>query len=97
MGTLRELETYKGAQDWEWRLRLDSAIEAAEAIGYMDEQTRRTYLRRVQGFSWREIAKKQGVSVNTAIKSYSRGLARVRERMLSKPIESQSGDRPPIE
>lgn len=95
VGTLRELETYEGAQDWEWRLRVDSAIEAAEAIEYMDEPTRRTYLRRMQGFSWREIAKKQGVNVNTAIKTYSRGLERVRERMLSKPSGSQSGNRPP--
>lgn len=93
-GTLRELESYEGAQDWEWRLRIDNTIQAAEAIGYMDERTRRTYLRRMQGFSWKVIAKKQGVSVNTAIKSYSRGLARVRERMVSKPNESQSeGDR----
>lgn len=94
VGTLRELESYEGAQDWEWRLRLDNTIQAAEAIGYMDEQTRRTYLRRMQGFSWREIARKQGVSVNTAIKTYSRGLARVRERMLSKPNEiPPEGDR----
>lgn len=94
LANLAEVESLKAAQDWEWPLRLENAIQAKEAIGYMDEQTRRTYLRRMQGFSWKVIAKKQGVSVNTAIKSYSRGLARVRERMLSKPNESQSeGDR----
>ncbi|HEV2416416.1 MAG TPA: sigma-70 family RNA polymerase sigma factor [Terriglobia bacterium] len=94
IGTLRELEPFKGSEDWEWALRLENTIQAEEAIRYMDEPTRRTYLRRTQGFSWKVIAKKQGVSVNTAIKSYSRGLARVRERMLSKPNEDDSeGDR----
>lgn len=94
IGTLRELESFKASEDWEWALRLENRIQAEEAIGYMDEQTRRTYLRRLQGFSWKVIAKKQGVSVNGAIKSYSRGLSRVRERMLLKRNESQSeGDR----
>jgi DNA-directed RNA polymerase specialized sigma24 family protein len=90
LGTPRELESCEASQDWEWPLRLDNTIQAEEAIGYMDEQTRRTYLRRMQGFSWKEIAKKQGVSVNTAIKSYSRGLARVRERMGMRQGENQS-------
>jgi DNA-directed RNA polymerase specialized sigma24 family protein len=90
LGTPRELESCKASQDWEWPLRLQNAIQAEEAIGYMDEQTRRTYLRRMQGFSWKEIAKKQGVTVNTAIKSYSRGLTQVRERMRLKQAESQS-------
>lgn len=89
LGTPRELESCKASQDWEWPLRLENAIQAEEAIGYMDEQTRRTYLRRMHGFSWKEIAKKQGMSVNTAIKTYSRGLARVRERMQSKGKESE--------
>lgn len=94
VGTLYDIGSPEAAQDWEWPLRIDNAIQASEAIGYMDEPTRRTYLRRMQGFSWKVIAKKQRVSVNTAIKSYSRGLSRVRERMLQKPNESQSeGDR----
>lgn len=87
VGTLYDIGTPEAAQDWEWPLRIENAMQAEEAIGYMDEPTRRTYLRRMQGFSWKVIAKKQGVNVNTATKSYSRGLARVRERMLSKPKE----------
>jgi DNA-directed RNA polymerase specialized sigma24 family protein len=90
LGTPRELESCKASQDWEWPLRLENTIEAKEVIAYMDEETRRIYVRRMQGFSWKEIAKKQGMSVNTAIKAYSRGLARVRERMQSKGNESQS-------
>jgi DNA-directed RNA polymerase specialized sigma24 family protein len=90
VGTPRELERCEASQDWEWPLRLESTIQAEEAIGYMDEQTRRTYVRRMQGFSWKEIAKKQGVSVNTAIKTYSRGLARVRERIGMRQGENQS-------
>jgi DNA-directed RNA polymerase specialized sigma24 family protein len=90
LGTPRELESCKGSQGWEWPLRLENTIQAEEVIGYMDEQTRRIYVRRMQGFSWKEIAKKQGTTVNTAIKAYSRGLARVRERMQSKGNESQS-------
>jgi DNA-directed RNA polymerase specialized sigma24 family protein len=93
VGALRELELYKAAQDWDWPLRLENLIQAKEAILYMDADTRRTYLRRTQGYSWKSIARLQGMSVNSAIKSYTRGLANVRERMLSERGGSESGDR----
>jgi DNA-directed RNA polymerase specialized sigma24 family protein len=93
VGSLRELELYKGAQDWDWPLRLENSIQAKEAILYMDVDTRRTYLRRTQGYSWKIIARLRGMSVNTATKSYTRGLANVRERMLSNRGGSPSDDR----
>lgn len=80
-GSTAELELFPKAQDWEWRLRLDNALQGKEVIAYMDATTRRTYWKRSQGYSWKEIAKRQGVRVNTAIKTYERGLQRTRERM----------------
>lgn len=86
-----EVESLKASQDWEWPLRLKNALQAKEVIRYMDEGTRRTYLRRTQGYTWKDIARKQGVSVNTAIKSYERGLARVRKLLTQNESKSQRG------
>lgn len=80
-GTLQDLDFCKAARDWEWPLRLENSIQAKEAVAYMDVDTRRTYWFRVHGLSWKEIARRQGVVRNTAIKAYERGLERTRERM----------------
>lgn len=79
--TLAELESLRASQDWEWPLRLENLIQAKEALACMDADTRRTCWRRAQGYSWKEIAQRQGVRVNTAIKAYQRGLQKARERM----------------
>ena len=81
VGTVTDLDLFPGAQDWEWPLRLENAIQASEAISYMDRDTRRTYWRRMQGYSWKRIAQLEDVRVNTAIKRYKRGLQRTKERM----------------
>lgn len=91
VGGIRELESFRAAQDWEWPSLLENSIQAKEVIRYMDEGTCRTYLRRTQGFTWKYIARRQGVSVNTAIKSYERGLVRVRKLLTQSERESQGG------
>lgn len=91
LANLTEVESLKPAQDWDWPLRLENTIQAKEVIKYMDERTRRTCLRRTQGFTWKNIASKQGVSVNTAIKSYERGLARVQKLLTESEGKSQGG------
>lgn len=88
-GTLQDLDSGKSTQDWEWPLRLENSIQAKEAIAYMDADTRRTYWFRVHGLSWKEIARRDGVTVNTAIKAYHRGLERTRERMRVPKRDSQ--------
>lgn len=74
-----ELERLATVEDWPEQQ--DRRILVAEIVSMMDPETRRTYWRRAESYSWKYIARQQGVSVNTAIKAYLRGLQRVRERM----------------
>src|SRR5579875_1519265 len=59
----------------------EERVKYVETIAELERlaATRRTCWARLHGQSWKEIAHIQGVSVNTAIKGYARGLERVRE------------------
>src|SRR5437588_80276 len=81
-----ELERLAIVEDWP--KQQDQRILVKEIISMMDPETRRTYWRLAELYSWKEIARQQGVSVNTAIAAYVRGLKKVRAK-----IEKEGGKR----
>jgi hypothetical protein len=70
-----------GAKE-DWPEQLDKKILVREIVSMMDLKTRRTYWRRSEGYKWNEIARGQGMRINTAIAVYTRGLTKVRERVV---------------
>ena len=85
-----ELETLKSAQDQEWTARLEDKLQIQEIVATMDDRTRNTYWKRSHGFSWREIARAQGLSVNAAKKNYEYGLEKVRRRISGETSSSDN-------
>ncbi|GEM_PF-5084101 len=77
--TIAELERLAATRSLQRQPDPDQEILLKEIFAVMDAATRRTCWARLHGQSWKEIAHIQGVSVNTAIKAYARGLERVRE------------------
>jgi DNA-directed RNA polymerase specialized sigma24 family protein len=77
--SIAELERFAAAGAGDRPQELDREILLKKLFALMDPSTRRTCWARLHGHSWKEIAQMQGVSVNTAIKAYARGLKRVRE------------------
>jgi DNA-directed RNA polymerase specialized sigma24 family protein len=72
-----ELERLGVAQDGS--RQQDRKILVSELVSMMDLETRRTYWRRSEGYSWKEIARQRAVSVWAVASAYARGLQKVRE------------------
>jgi len=64
-----------GAED------LDRKILIEEFLRRCDPVTRDTFIWRVQGFSWREIGRKHGISTHAAESRFGQALQRVRKRL----------------
>lgn len=82
-----ELERLGAIDDWS--RQQDQRILIGEIISMMDPATRRTYWRRSEGYAWKEIAQRQGVSVNAAMAAYERGLHAVREKIEGRRQKGQ--------
>ncbi len=60
---------------------LDRKILIEEFLRRCDPVTREMFYRRIEGFSWKEIGKKYGVSAHAAESRFGQALQRVRKRL----------------
>jgi DNA-directed RNA polymerase specialized sigma24 family protein len=61
--------------------RIDNGILVNEIISMMDPETRRIWWRLHEGYQWKEIAWRQGLTVNAAKIAYARGREKVRAKI----------------
>ncbi len=57
-----ELAELKNARDEDWARNLENELLISELLRHMDEWTRKVWMLRRYGFSWRNIAKHLGIS-----------------------------------
>lgn len=79
-----DLERISGAQDWMSALELEKSAQIQEVIENMDAWTREVFAARAYGYSWREVAKLQGMEESQA---------RLRFRYLLSKIAARLGYR----
>ena len=60
---------------------LERSIQVKEAIESMDDWTRKVFAARVYGYSWKEIAEIQGLSVQKAKLRFGNALRRLADRL----------------
>ena len=77
----RDLEQLPGARDVKSAHDLERSIQVKEAIESMDDWTRKVFAARVYGYSWKEIAERQGLSVQKAKLRFGNALRRLAERL----------------
>ena len=76
-----ELEQLPGARDLKSVVDLERSIQVKEAIESMDDWTRKVFAARVYGYSWKEIAERQGLSVQKAKLRFGNALRRLADRL----------------
>ena len=76
-----DLEQLPGARDLKSAHDLERSIQVKEAIESMDDWTRKVFAARVYGYSWKEIAERQGLSVQKAKLRFGNALRRLAERL----------------
>ena len=77
----RDLEQLPGARDLKSAHDLERSIQVKEAIESMDDWTRKVFAARVYGYSWKEIAERQGLSVQKAKLRFGNALRRLADRL----------------
>jgi RNA polymerase sigma factor (sigma-70 family) len=60
---------------------IESRILVGELLARCDPAVRDMFIRRIQGFSWKEIAKDYGISAHAAESRFSQALQRVRKKL----------------
>jgi RNA polymerase sigma factor (sigma-70 family) len=76
-----DLEQLSGARDLKSAHDLERSIQVKEAIENMDDWTRKVFAARVYGYSWKEIAERQGLSVQKAKLRFGNALRRLADRL----------------
>ena len=74
---------------------LEAEIQVQELMSFMDDNTRRMFSLRLQGYSWKEIAQRLGFkSRHSAEVQFNKGCRAARQRMtrVSKPADSRGRD-----
>ena len=77
----RDLEQLPGARDLKSAHDLERSIQVKEAIESMDDWTRKVFAARVYGYSWKEIAERQGLSVQKAKLRFGNALRKLADRL----------------
>jgi len=84
VGSLDDLDSLGGTQDWSWVTRLEDELLLKEAVGYLNKTSRRLFSMRRSGYSWEEIGSSLGTTAKNVRTQFSQGVARARRRMMGK-------------
>jgi RNA polymerase sigma factor (sigma-70 family) len=82
-----ELAALREVLESDWVRRLDAKLQIDELEGLMDERTRTIFAMGCQGFSTKEIGNALGMSEDSVRRAYSRGIERLRRRVLGPDVE----------
>jgi RNA polymerase sigma factor (sigma-70 family) len=74
-----DLDRMASARDTRWVSDLERAITVKEIIAYMDDWTRKVWGARQYGYSWKEIAKRLGLSEQQAKMRFRYGLEKTKK------------------
>ena len=77
----RDLELLPGARDSKPQHDLEQSIQVKQVVHNMDDWTRRVWIAKTYGYSWREIAKHAGVSEQTAKARFHNALRKLAARL----------------
>lgn len=77
-----DLDRIASASDTQWVSDLERAITVREIIAHMDDWTRKVWGARQYGYSWKEIAKRLGLSEEQAKKRFRYGLEKTKNRLI---------------
>lgn len=77
----RDLERFSGALDSKSARDLERSVQVKEAIQSMDAWTRKIWIQRQYGYSWRAIAKQAGLSEHQAKLRFRYAINRLRARL----------------
>jgi DNA-directed RNA polymerase specialized sigma24 family protein len=77
-----ELEQLSGGQDWKSATDMERSVQVQEVVENMDAWTKSVFAARVYGYSWRDIAKVEGME---------EGQARLRFRYALRKLAARLG------
>jgi len=77
----RDLELLPGARDSKSQHDLEQSIQVKEVVHNMDDWTRRVWIAKTYGYSWREIAEHVGLSEPTAKARFHNALRKLAARL----------------
>lgn len=77
----RDLEQLPGARDSKSQHDLEQSIQAKEVVQNMDDWTRRVWIAKTYGYSWREIAEHAGLTEQSAKSRFHNALRKLAARL----------------
>jgi DNA-directed RNA polymerase specialized sigma24 family protein len=77
----RELELVRQAHDSKAARKIEQSVQIREAIESMDEWTRKVWIARKYGYSWREIGSFHGITEIQAKLKFRYALGRLRQKL----------------
>ena len=83
-----DLERFEAAVDLDWAEQLERAIAVKQITDRMDGWTRKVWVARQYGFSWKEISEWLGVTEQQAKMKFQYNLEKIRQnilRMVKRP------------
>ena len=77
----RDLELIRQAHDSKAAREIEQSVQVREAIDNMDDWTRKVWIARKYGYSWREVASFHGITETQAKLKFRYALGRLRKKL----------------
>ncbi len=74
-----DLVPLETAQDSKWVHKIEDEILLKQLLGYLEERPRGMVLLRAGGYSWKEVARALGISVNNALVQFNHAIEKSRK------------------